>query len=93
MRPFEVTLIATMTIRISPAQDLIKNRPPEDDGVFRIPVDRSHTIWRIIGVIEVYGVPPRITMTSKEDGVEIVCDRGTLQSDPTIDGPLEGRHL
>lgn len=87
MSPFEVTLIETMTIRISPAQDLIKNRPPEDDGVFRIPVDISHIIWRIIGVIEVYDVPPRITITRKEDGVEIVWDRDTLQSDPTIDGP------
>lgn len=28
MRPFEVILIATITIRISSAQDLIKNRPP-----------------------------------------------------------------
>ena len=72
-------------IRIPAAKDLIRNREPDDDGVFRI--DMSHIFWRGVDVIEVHGVAPRMWLNRQEGGVEIVWDRGQLQSAPSIDGP------
>ncbi len=59
-----------------------------DDGVKL----GSDSVYRINSsgrplLIEVHGVPTRISMNRQEDGVEIVWDRGQLQSAPIIDGP------
>ena len=86
------------------AQELIRNRVPDSDGVVRIRAssrrilydDGVHLgrdgVYRInfsgrALLIEVHGVPTRISMNRKDDGVEIVWDRGQLQSAPSIDGP------
>ena len=69
-------------LRIPPMQDLIQkiqNLEPDDDGLIR-------TVFHGVS-IEVYGVPPRLTMKRRPDGVEISWKGGVLQSAPTIDGP------
>ena len=72
--------------RIPSAQELIKNREPDDDGVFRIPMNYDfHHQFQF--TIEVHGIAPRIWLTRQEDGVEIVWEAGPLQSAPTINGP------
>lgn len=71
-------------IRIPSAQELIKNREPDDDGVFRIPMYYN---FHHHFIIEVHGIAPRIWLTRQEDGVEIVWEAGPLQSAPTINGP------
>lgn len=78
-------------LRIPAAKDLIRNREPNNDGVFRIPI-RAYS--DAIGgsndprfTIEVHGVAARIWLNRQEGGVEIVWDRGQLQSAPTINGP------
>lgn len=50
-------------LRIPPMQDLIQNLEPDDDGLIR-------TVFHGVS-IEVYGVPPRLTMKRRPDGVEI----------------------
>ena len=72
-----------LPIRIPSAKKLIRNREPDDDGVFRIPISTLPTV----PTIEVHGVPPQIWLNRQEGGVEIVWDRGQLQSAPTINGP------
>ena len=75
-------------IRIPSAKDLIRNREPDDDGVFRIPIPTSYAIDDDnFFTIEVHGVDPQIWLNRQEGGVEIVWDRGQLQSAPSIDGP------
>ena len=86
-------------IRIPAAKDLIRKREPDDDGVFRIAFPAAYLYdydepgysgWVHKGkffTIEVHGIAPRISLTRQEDGVEIVWDRGQLQSAPSIDGP------
>ena len=66
-------------LRIPPMQDLIQNLEPDDDGLIR-------TVFHGVS-IEVYGVPPRLTMKRRPDGVEISWKGGVLQSAPSIDGP------
>ena len=72
-------------LRIPAAKDLIRNREPNDDGVFRIPIsDYSVTINRSTPIpksindlrftIEVHGVAARIWLNRQEGGVEIVWD-------------------
>ena len=70
-------------IRIPSAQELIKNREPDDDGVFRIPYYYN---FHHHFIIEVHGIAPRIWLTRQEDGVEIVWEAGPLQFAPTING-------
>ena len=74
----------SLPTRIPSAKELIKDRTPESDGVFRIEAGNS-----LLGasVIEVHGVPPRIWLNRQEGGVEIVWEAGPLQSAPTINGP------
>lgn len=69
--------------RIPAAKELIRNRLPDDDGVFRIGQADHHYLG--VGVIEVYGFPPRITI--RRNGIDIRWYEGTLQSSPTVDGP------
>ena len=66
-------------LRIPPMQDLIQNLEPDDDGLIR-------TVFHGVS-IEVYGVPPRLTMKRRSDGVELSWKGGVLQSAPSIDGP------
>ncbi len=66
-------------LRIPPMQDLIQNLEPDDDGLIR-------TVFHGVS-IEVYGVPPRLTMKRRPDGVEISWKGGVLQSASSIDGP------
>ena len=99
-----------VSLYLPPARELIRNRSPDSDGVFRIRASTerilyddgvelgSDGVYRINSsgrplLIEIYGVPTRISMNRQEDGVEIVCDRGQLQSAPTIDGPVDGYHF
>ena len=77
-----------LPVRIPSAKNLIRNREPDDDGVFRIsmssnPIDEGSRRF----TIEVHGVEPQIWLNRQEGGVEIVWDRGQLQSAPSIDGP------
>ena len=86
-------------IRIPAAKDLIRNREPDDNGVFRIVFPAAYLYdydepgysgWGAkekFFTIEVHGVAPRIWLNRQEGGVEIVWDRGQLQSAPSIDGP------
>ena len=72
-------------LRIPAAKDLIRNREPNNDGVFRIPIsDYSVTINRSTPIpksindlrftIEVHGVASRIWLNRQEGVVEIVWD-------------------
>ena len=77
-----------LPVRIPSAKNLIRNREPDDDGVFRIPmsinpIDEGSRRF----TIEVHGVEPQIWLNRQEGGVEIVWDRGRLQSAPSINGP------
>lgn len=84
MSPFEVfTTKDRIPTRISAAKELIKNRTPNADGLFIIRLNYYYGVK----FIEVYGVDPQIWLNRQEGGVEIVWDRGTLQSAPSIDGP------
>ena len=74
-------------IRIPSAKNLIRNREPDDDGIFRIPFPLDYALGTEEFTIEVYGVEPQIWLNRQEGGVEIVWDRGQLQSAPSIDGP------
>lgn len=77
-----------LPIRIPSAQELIRNREPDDDGVFRIPRYAGPAVYNEGEfTIEVHGIAPRIWLTRQEDGVEIVWEAGPLQSAPTINGP------
>ena len=76
------------------ARELIRNRSPDSDGIFRIQ-SRPSTIsggkiavgsdgvYRIETryplLVEVYGFQPTFTITRKADGVEIGWEAGTLQ--------------
>ena len=74
--------------RIPSAEKLIKNRIPDDDGVFRIDQTDHHYLG--VGVIEVYGFnKPKITMKVWRNGIDVRCCEyeGILQSAPTINGP------
>ena len=77
------------------ARELIRNRKPDSDGVFRIQsrpslisggkiVVGSDGVYRIESryplLVEVYGFQPTLTMTRKADGVEIGWEAGTLQN-------------
>ena len=76
------------SVRIPSAKDLIRNREPDDDGVFRIPMRmNSNPTPSQFFTIEVHGVEPQIWLNCQEGGVEIVWDRGQLQSAPSINGP------
>ena len=66
-------------LRIPPMQDLIQNLEPDDDGLIR-------TVFHGVS-IEVYGVPPRLTMKRRPDGVDISWKGSVLQSASSIDGP------
>ena len=57
-------------LRIPPMQDLIQNLEPDDDGLIR-------TVFQGVS-IEVYGIPPRLTMKRRPDGVEITWKGGVL---------------
>ena len=76
-----------LPLRISSAKDLIRNREPDDDGVFRIPMKADYSSSSDQFTIEVHGIAPRIWLSRQEDGVEIVWEAGPLQSAPTINGP------
>ena len=77
-----------LPIRIPSAKDLIRNREPDDDGVFRIPMYAGPAVYNEGKfTIEVHGIAPRIWLSRQEDGVEIVWEAGPLQSAPTINGP------
>ena len=84
------------------ARELIRNRSPDSDGVFRIQsrpstisggkiVLGSDGVYRIESryplLVEVYGFQPTFTITRKADGVEIGWEAGTLQRSLLIDGP------
>ena len=69
--------------RIPAAKELIRNQLPDDDGVFRIGQAEHHYLG--VGVIEVYGFPPRITI--RRNGIDIRWYEGILQAAPTVDGP------
>ena len=79
--------VFAIPFRIPAAKELIRNREPDDDGIFRIPMNAGGIEHKLEFTIEVYGVPPRIWLSRQEGGVEIVWDRGQLQSAPSIDGP------
>lgn len=76
---------------IPAAKELIKNESPDSDGFFKVDVktdseDNSFVSGSIL--IEVYGAPPTIRLTHREDGsLEIVWKDCILQRSPTIDGP------
>ena len=79
---------AAVPTRIPLAEKLIKNRIPDDDGVFRIDQTDHHYLG--VGVIEVYGFnKPKITMKVWRNGIDVRCCEyeGILQSAPTINGP------
>ena len=84
------------------ARELIRNRRPDSDGVFRIQsrpstisggkiVLGSDGVYRIETryplLVEVYGFQPTFTITRKADGIEIGWEAGTLQRSLLIDGP------
>ena len=84
------------------AKELIRNRKPDSDGVYRIQsrpstisggkiVVGSDGVYRIETrhplLVEVYGFQPTFTITRKADGVEIGWEAGTLQRSLLIDGP------
>ena len=71
--------------RIPSAEKLIKNRIPDDDGVFRI--DQSDHHYLGVEVIEVYEFTPKPKITIRGNGIEIRWPEGILQSSPTINGP------
>ena len=74
--------------RIPLAEKLIKNRIPDNDGVFRIGQTDHHYLG--VGVMEVYGFnKPKITMKVWRNGIDVHCCEyeGILQSAPTINGP------
>ena len=73
-------------VEIPSAKDLIRNRVPDDDGVFRIPYVDSTTGSREF-TIEVHGLESKIWVERREGGVDIAWNRGRLQSAPSIDGP------
>ena len=62
------------------ARELIRNRSPDSDGVYRI--ETRHPL-----LVEVYGFQPTFTITRKAGGVEIGWEAGTLQRSLLIDGP------
>ena len=76
-----------LPVRIPSAKNLIRNREPDDDGVFRILMHQKPAYESDKFTIEVHGVEPQIWLNRQEGGVEIVWDRGQLQSAPSIDGP------
>lgn len=69
--------------RIPAAKELMRNRIPDGDGVFRIDQTDHHYLG--VGVIEVYGFPPRITI--RRNSIDIRWYEGILQSSSTINGP------
>ena len=86
------------------ARELIRNRKPDSDGVFRIQsrpstiagariVVGSDGVYRIETrhplLVEVYGFQPTFTITRKADGVEIGWEAGILQRSLLIDGPWQ----
>ena len=73
--------------RIPAAKELIRNRLLTDDGVFRI--DQADHHYLGVGVIEVYGFPPKMKITIRRNGIDVRCCEyeGILQSAPTINGP------
>ena len=86
------------------ARELIRNRKPDSDGVFRIQsrpsiisggkiVVGSDGVYRIESryplLVEVYGFQPTLTITRKADGVEIGWEAGILQRSLLIDGPWQ----
>ena len=75
-----------LPVRIPSAKNLIRNREPNDDGVFRIPMSSNPLNESTEFTIEVHGGEPQIWLNRQEGGVEIVWDR-QLQSAPSIDGP------
>ena len=75
--------------RIPSAEKLIKNRIPDNDGVFRI--DQSDHHYLGVGVIEVYEFTPKPKITIRGNGIDIRWSEGILQSSSTINGPLERR--
>ena len=86
--------VVAVPTRIPLAEKLIKNRIPDDDGVFRIDQTDHHYLG--VGVIEVYGFnKPKITMKVLRNGIVDVrcCEyEGILQSAPTINGPWKYVH-
>lgn len=71
--------------RIPSAEKLIKNRIPDNDGVFRI--DQSDHHYLGVEVIEVYEFTPKPKITIRGNGIDIRWSEGILQSSPTINGP------
>ena len=74
--------------RIPAAKELMRNRIPDGDGVFRIDQTDHHYLG--VGVIEVYGFnKPKITMKVWRNGIDVRCCEyeGILQSSSTINGP------
>ena len=71
--------------RIPEAKELMRNRLPDNDGVFRIDQTDHHYLG--VEVIDVYGFPPKIKITIGRNGIDIRWYEGILQSPPTINGP------
>lgn len=89
MKKFELFHRMDVPTRIPAAKDLIKNLrldvAIDSEGFVRASLDSGLRI----DVIEVYGFPPRITMTRKDGGVELSWNRGALQVARSINGPWQ----
>ena len=77
--------------RIPAAKELIRNRLPNEYGVFRI--DQSDHHYLGVEVIEVYGFPPKIKITIGRYGIDIRWPEGILQSSSTVNGPWKDVQL
>lgn len=87
LNPWSGYNVFAIPFRIPAAKELIRNREPDDDGIFRIPMNAGGIDHKLEFTIEVHGIAPRIWLTRQEGGVEIVWEAGPLQSAPTINGP------
>ena len=77
--------------RIPAAKELMRNRIPDVDGVFRI--DQTDHHYLDVGVIEVYEFTPKPKITIRGNGIDIRWPEGILQSSPTINGPWKDVQL
>ncbi len=72
------------------AKELVKNREPDDDGVYRRYQPHNWIGERLEKTtLEVFEFQPTLTMTPKAGGMTIGWKSGTLQRALRIEGPWE----
>ena len=75
---------------VNSVRELVKNREPDDDGVFRIPAAflSTDSLEELV-TIEIFEFQPTLTMHPKAGGMTIGWKSGTLQRALRIEGPWE----